>query len=89
MTTRKAQFRQALEVPNSRDVTRTWLAQGVRQVCAGRLGRRREGLDALTCHQMVGNPSTSVNFAEVLLRRGEAERALSHPARIQRQRQSL
>ena len=76
-----AQFAQALALPQRRESARTWLAQGV---CHARAGRLEDAEKALQrSYQMdAGNPSTSVNLAEVLLRRGEAERARFHIRRV-------
>lgn len=76
-----AQFAQALALPQRRESARTWLAQGV---CHARAGRLEDAEKALQrSYQMdPGNPSTSVNLAEVLLRRGEAERARFHIRRV-------
>jgi len=53
-------------------------------VCHARAGRLEDAEKALQrSYQMdAGNPSTSVNLAEVLLRRGEAERARFHIRRV-------
>lgn len=76
-----AQFAQALALPQRRDSARTWLAQGV---CHARAGRLEDAEKALQrSYQMdPNNPSTSVNLAEVLLRRGEADRARFHIRRV-------
>ncbi len=75
------QFSQALALPPRRDTARTWLAQGVCQARAGRLEEAEKSLQR--SYQMdPSNPSTSVNLAEVLLRRGEAERARFHIRRV-------
>jgi type IV pilus assembly protein PilF len=76
-----AMFNQALAVPQYRDSARTLLAQGVCQAFAGQvqeaertLGRSYE-LDP-------SNPSTAVNLAELLYRRGEFERARFYLRRV-------
>ncbi len=75
------QFGQALAVPQRRDTARTWLAQGVCHANAGRLDDAEKALQR--AYQIdPGNPSTSFNLAEVLLRRGEPERARFHIRRI-------
>lgn len=75
------QFAVALALPQRRESARTWLAQGV---CHARAGRLEDAEKALQrSYQMdPANPSTSVNLAEVLLRRGEADRARFHIRRI-------
>lgn len=76
-----AQFRAALEVPNYRDVTRTWLAMGV---CEARNNRLAEAEQSLmrSFELDPANPTTSLNLAEVLLRRGELERARFYIRRV-------
>ena len=76
-----ALFERALAEPQYRDAARTLLAQGVCQARAGRwpeaersLGRSYE-LDS-------ANPVTAFNLSEVLLRRGELERARFYVRRI-------
>ncbi len=76
-----AQFDRALAQPQYRDGARTMLAQGVCQARAERwteaersLGRSYE-LDP-------SNPVTAFNLAEVLVRRGELERARFYVRRI-------
>lgn len=74
-------FTQALAIPQRRDSPRTWLAQGVCHAFAGRLEEAEKSLQR--SYQMDStNPSTSVNLAEVLLRRGEADRARFHIRRV-------
>jgi len=75
------QFERALVQPQYRDGARTLLAQGVCQARAGRwteaersLGRSYE-LDP-------SNPVTAFNLSEVLMRRGELERARFYVRRI-------
>lgn len=75
------QFAAAVQVPGYRDAARTLMVQGVCQARAQRwaeaertLGRAYE-LDP-------SNPSTGVNFAEVLHRRGEDERARFYIRRV-------
>lgn len=75
------QFNQALAVPQRRDAARTWLAQGVCHAFAGRLEDAEKSLQR--SYQIdPTNPSTSVNLAEVLLRRGEFDRARFHIRRV-------
>jgi len=76
-----AQFALALALPARRDSSRTWLAQGVCQARAGKLDEAEKSLQR--SYQMdPSNPSISVNLAEVLLRRGEADRARFHIRRV-------
>ena len=67
-------FEQALAVPLYRDSLRTLLAQGV---CLARGGQLTQAERALQRAYELDptNPSTTVNLAEVLYRRGENERA--------------
>lgn len=75
------QFTQALAVPQRRDISRTLLAQGVCHALNGQLEDAEKALQR--SYQIEpNNPSTSVNLAEVLLRRGEAERARFHIRRV-------
>lgn len=76
-----AQFAQLLALPQRRDNARTWAAQGV---CHARAGRLEDAEKALQRSYQLDptNPSTSVNLAEVLLRRGEADRARFHIRRV-------
>jgi type IV pilus assembly protein PilF len=75
------QFVEALAGPQRRDTPRTLLAQGVCHALAGRLEDAEKSLQR--SYQFdPNNPSTSVNLAEVLLRRGEAERARFHIRRV-------
>jgi type IV pilus assembly protein PilF len=69
-----ALFKQALEVPRYRDTPRTLLAKGVCQARAG------QTVDAETTLQRAyelepANPAIGVNLAEVLVQRGNLERA--------------
>ena len=76
-----AQFTQALTIPQRRDTGRILLTQGVCHAFAGQLEEAEKAL--MRSFQVdPGNPSTSVNLAEVLLRRGEPERARFHIRRI-------
>jgi len=76
-----AQFRAALAQPQYRETTRTLLAQGSCQARAGRWAdaeatlKRSYELDP-------ANPATAYNLAEVLLHRGELERARFYVRRI-------
>ncbi len=76
-----AQFTQALAVLQRRDPSRTLLAQGVCHALAGRLEEAERALQR-AYQADPSNPSTSVNLAEVLLRRGEADRARFHIRRV-------
>jgi type IV pilus assembly protein PilF len=77
-------FERAINEPRYRDLTRTLLAQGVCQARAGqyptaeRTLTRAYELDAT-------NPATAFNLAEVLLRRGELERARYYIRRVNSQ----
>lgn len=76
-----AMFTRALAQPQYRDPVRTLLAQGV---CMARAGRWGDAERALTRSYEIdpGNPTTGYNLSEVLLRRGELERARFYIARI-------
>lgn len=75
------QFRQALASPQNRDPSRTLLAQGVCQSKAGQLAEAEASL--MRAYELdAGNPSTSVNLAEVLYKRGEYERARFYIRRV-------
>jgi type IV pilus assembly protein PilF len=76
-----AEFAQALAEPTYRGSSRTMLAQGVCQVRAGRLEDAEHTLSR--AYELdPANPSTAVNLAEVLYRRGEYERALFYVRRV-------
>jgi len=75
------QFDQALVVPQNRDVARVLLAQGVCHAFAGRT-EDAERVLSRAYELDPGNPSTAVNLAEVLLRRGEPERARFYIRRV-------
>jgi type IV pilus assembly protein PilF len=76
------QFAQALALPAYRDMVRTLLAQGV---CQARAGQYAEAERTLVRANELDpfNPALSVNLAEVLLRRGEFERARFLVRRVQ------
>lgn len=76
-----AQFNLALAAPQRRDIGRTLLAQGVCHAFAGRLEEAERALQR-SYQVEPNNPSTSVNLAEVLLRRGEFDRARFHIRRV-------
>jgi type IV pilus assembly protein PilF len=80
----EAQFNRALAQPQYRDVVRTQLAMGV---CQARAGRWADAEASLTrAYQLdSANPVTAYNLAEVLLRRGELERARFYVRRVNSQ----
>jgi type IV pilus assembly protein PilF len=79
-----AQFEQALTVPQNREPSRTLLAQGVCRAFAGQLEAAEQSLQR--AYEIdPSNPSTAVNLAELLLRRGEAERARFYIRRVNNQ----
>ncbi len=78
------QFEAALAVPQYRDVTRTLMAQGVCQARAG-LWAQAERTLSRSFELDSANPVTAFNLAEVLLHRGELERARFYVARINAQ----
>jgi type IV pilus assembly protein PilF len=75
------QFQQALAQPQYRDGVRTLLAMGV---CQARAGRWAEAEATLSRGYQLdpANPVTAYNLSEVLLRRGELERARFYIRRI-------
>lgn len=76
-----AQFRAALETPQYRSAPKTWLAQGVCEARSGDWTSAERSL--LRSYELdAGNPSTAVNLAEVLMRRGELERARFYIGRV-------
>lgn len=77
----EAQFNKALGQTQYRDIVRTYLAQGV---CQARAGRWSEAERTLSRSYELdpANPATAFNLAEVLLRRGELERARFYVRRI-------
>jgi type IV pilus assembly protein PilF len=76
-----ALFEQALAVPQYRGRARTLLAQGVCYAYAGKLPESEATL-ARAYEADPANPSTSVNLAEVLYRRGDYERARFYIRRV-------
>lgn len=74
-------FEQALAVPQYRDSLRTQLAKGV---CLARAGQWAQAEQALQRAYELdpSNPSTTMNLAEVLYRRGEADRARFYIRRV-------
>ena len=79
-----AQFNAALALPQYRDLTRTLLAQGVCQARAGNWGDAERTLSR-SFELDSANPVTAYNLSDVLLRRGELERARFYIARINSQ----
>jgi type IV pilus assembly protein PilF len=77
----QAQFAAALAIPQYREVARTHLARGV---CFGRNQQWVEAEAALMRSYELepGNPSTGLNLADVLYRRGEFERARFYIGRV-------
>ena len=80
----EAQFAAALALPQYRDTVRTLLAQGVCQARAGRWAEAERSLSR-SYELDPSNPVTAYNLAEVLMRRGELERARFYVARINSQ----
>jgi type IV pilus assembly protein PilF len=76
-----AQFRQALAQPQYGGATRTLLAQGVCQARSGKLPEAERTLSR-SYELDPANPVTAYNLSEVLLRRGELERARFYVRRI-------
>ncbi len=76
-----AQFQQALAQPQYRDVTRTLLAQGVCEARAGQLPEAERTLQRAYALDSA-NPSIAVNLSEVLMQRGEYERARFYIRRV-------
>ena len=80
----EAQFERALQQPQYREITRTLLAQGVCQARAGQWAQAERTLSR--CYELdPANPVTAYNLSEVLLRRGELERARFYVQRINAQ----
>ncbi|MEY2688835.1 MAG: hypothetical protein RL375_3033 [Pseudomonadota bacterium] len=77
----RAGFNTALAQPQYRDRAKTSLALGV---CEARSGDNEAAEKALlrSFELDAGNPATSVNLAEVLLRRGDLERARFYVQRV-------
>lgn len=77
----EARFAQALAVPSNPNAARTWLAQGVCQIRAGGLDAAERSL--MRAYELdAGNPTIAFHLAEVLLRRGEPERARFYIRRV-------
>jgi type IV pilus assembly protein PilF len=83
-TDAEVQFNAALALPQYRDITRTLMAQGVCQARAG-LWSQAERTLSRSFELDSGNPVTAFNLSEVLLHRGELERARFYVARINAQ----
>jgi type IV pilus assembly protein PilF len=77
----EAQFSAALAQPAYREAVRTLLAQGVCQARAGRWTEAERTL-ARSYELDPSNPVTAYNLSEVLLRRGEYDRARFYVGRI-------
>lgn len=75
------QFASALALPQYRDSVRTLLAQGVCQARAGRWAEAERSLSR-SYELDPANPVTAYNLSDVLLHRGELERARFYIARI-------
>lgn len=82
----QAQFDAAIAQPLYRDAVRTWMAQGV---CQARAGRWPEAERSLVKSYELdpANPFTAFSLSEVLLRRGELERARFYIRRVNNQPQ--
>lgn len=78
------QFQQALAMPQYANAARTLMAQGICQARAGNL-ERAEATLARSYEIDANNPVTAVNLAEVLLRRGDYERARFYIRRVNNQ----
>lgn len=77
----QAQFASALALPQYRDGLRTLLAQGVCEARAGQWVQAERSLSR--AYELdPANPSTALNLGEVLLRRGELERARFYVQRV-------
>ncbi|MBL8326629.1 MAG: type IV pilus biogenesis/stability protein PilW [Rubrivivax sp.] len=76
-----AAFERAVTMPNYAEVTRTLLARGV---CQARDGRWADAERTLSRAYELdpANPTTAYNLSDVLLRRGELERARFYVRRI-------
>lgn len=76
-----ALFTQALAVPQYRDSPRTLLAQGVCMASAGRLAEAEQALTR-SVELDPGNPRSAIELSDLLLKRGEYERARFHVRRV-------
>lgn len=77
----EAQFERAVLQPQYRDAVRTLLAQGVCQARAGQWAQAERTLSR-SYELDPSNPVTAYNLSEVLLHRGELERARFYVGRI-------
>jgi type IV pilus assembly protein PilF len=77
----RQQFAAAMNVPQYRDQARTLLAAGICEARAGELQTAQTILQR-SFDLDPGNPATTFNLADVLMRRGELERAFFHVQRI-------
>lgn len=75
------QFSAALALPQYRNHSKTWLAQGVCQARSGDWTAAEKSLQR-SYELDAGNPATAVNLAEVLMRRGELDRARFYVGRV-------
>lgn len=80
----ETQFNAALAEPLYRDIVRTLLAQGVCQARAGRWADAEKTL-ARSLQLDPANPVTAFNLSDVLLHRGELERARFYIGRVNAQ----
>ena len=80
-TESETQFEKALAQPQYRDGVRTLLARGVCQARAGRWGEAERTLSR-SYELDPSNPVTAFSLSEVLLRRGDLERARFYVRRI-------
>jgi type IV pilus assembly protein PilF len=78
------QFNAALALPQYRDMVRSLLVQGICQARAGNWGEAERTLSR-SFELDPANPVTAYNLSDVLLRRGELERARFYIARINSQ----
>lgn len=78
------QFEQTLALPTNREPARTLLAQGVCRAFAGQSELAERTLSR-SYELDPNNPATAVNLAELLLRRGEPERARFYIRRVNNQ----
>lgn len=77
----RVHFSRALQVPQYRDHSKTWLAQGICEARAGDMAEAEKSL--LHSYELdAGNPATAFNLAEVLLRAGNLDRARFYVQRV-------
>jgi type IV pilus assembly protein PilF len=77
----EALFQQAIALPQYVGTSRTMLTSGVCQARAGKWAEAEATLSK-AYERDPSNPATAINLAEVLLRRGEAERARFYVRRV-------